>query len=332
MHSPKVSVIVPVYNVEKYLSDCIDSIMSQTFTDFELLLVDDGSTDSSGQICNKYAKIDARIKVFHKSNGGVSSARNFGLDKAEGEWICFCDSDDIIKSEYLSSMVNNIVTKNSLILSSYYGRGGLKVELSEGTVCGKEMVKLFIEQKWMFISAPYSKLYNRNIIKVNNICFPNNIYMGEDAIFILRYINVIDAITTVNACNYFVRTVTGSLSSKYYSFQSEWTCYQIWRKELLYFINRYGKIYDNPVKVVWATRVGSTFTRCIQCLYKQERVLTLREQVKSLRKIPYKDYNEYKLYYHPNKFSQRIFKLLVECRFLFICFLFIKNCVRKLSA
>ena len=91
---PIVSVIVPVYNVEKYLEECVESVLSQTFTDYELLLIDDGSTDSSGDLCDQIAKRDTRIRVFHKSNGGLSSARNKGMDEAEGGWIVFLDSDD----------------------------------------------------------------------------------------------------------------------------------------------------------------------------------------------------------------------------------------------
>ena len=90
-----ISVIVPVYNVEKYLKDCINSIISQDFDDIELILVDDGSTDDSGSICDEYAQIDNRVRVFHKRNGGLSSARNMGIDKAEGEWLIFVDSDDL---------------------------------------------------------------------------------------------------------------------------------------------------------------------------------------------------------------------------------------------
>ena len=101
--NPKITVIVPVYNTEKYLRRCVDSILAQTFTDFELLLIDDGSTDGSGAICDEYAKKDSRVRVFHKEIGGVSSARNLGLDKAYGEWISFVDSDDWIDVLFLSS-------------------------------------------------------------------------------------------------------------------------------------------------------------------------------------------------------------------------------------
>ena len=97
---PKISVIVPVYNVEKYLRRCVDSILTQTFTDFEVLLIDDGSTDGSGKICDEYAKKDKRVRVFHKENGGVSSARNLGLDNVRGRYVTFVDADDKISPDY----------------------------------------------------------------------------------------------------------------------------------------------------------------------------------------------------------------------------------------
>ena len=93
-NKPTISVIVPVYNVEKYLEECVESVLSQTFTDYELLLIDDGSTDSSGDLCDQIAKRDVRVRVIHKSNRGSSSARNKGVDEAKGEWIIFLDSDD----------------------------------------------------------------------------------------------------------------------------------------------------------------------------------------------------------------------------------------------
>lgn len=119
---PKISVIVPVYNTEQYLPRCIDSILSQTFTDFELLLIDDGSKDSSGKICDEYAAKDSRIRVFHKENGGVSSARNLGLDNSQGEWIIFVDSDDWIESLLIDSCINLIQKhpKIDIIRYGYY--------------------------------------------------------------------------------------------------------------------------------------------------------------------------------------------------------------------
>lgn len=100
-YTPKISIIVPVYNVEKYLRRCIDSILAQTFTDFELLLIDDGSKDYSGAICDEYAEKDNRIRVFHKENGGVSSARNMGIDNAKGDRFSFVDADERVAMDFL---------------------------------------------------------------------------------------------------------------------------------------------------------------------------------------------------------------------------------------
>ena len=113
---PVVSIIVPVYNTEKFLHRCIDSILTQTYTDFELLLIDDGSKDSSGTICDEYAAKDVRVRVFHKENGGVSSARNMGLDNARGEWITFVDSDDWIDDNYLEALYGACIVSGSDIV------------------------------------------------------------------------------------------------------------------------------------------------------------------------------------------------------------------------
>ena len=99
--NPLISVIVPVYNVEKYLNKCVDSIIHQTFTNLEIILVDDGSTDKSGPFCEKYAALDQRVKVIHKTNGGLSDARNKGIEKATGDFVTFIDSDDFIELDMI---------------------------------------------------------------------------------------------------------------------------------------------------------------------------------------------------------------------------------------
>lgn len=112
-----ISIIVPVYNTEQYLPHCIDSILSQSFTDFELLLIDDGSTDGSGRICDAYAEKDSRIRVFHKKNGGVSSTRNLGLDEAKGEWICFVDADDWLEPQAVELLVKKQLETGADVVS-----------------------------------------------------------------------------------------------------------------------------------------------------------------------------------------------------------------------
>ena len=118
MNIPFISVIVPVFNAEKSLHRCVDSILTQKYTDFELLLINDGSTDSSGAICDRYAAKDSRVRVFHKENGGASSARNLGLDNARGEWITFCDSDDFVDKDWLKNYIDNSDGKCDLVVQT----------------------------------------------------------------------------------------------------------------------------------------------------------------------------------------------------------------------
>ena len=108
-----ISVVIPVYNVEKYLNKCVDSVLQQTYSEIEIILVDDGSTDKSGKICDNYIKKDSRIKVIHKENGGLSSARNAGIENAIGEFICFIDSDDFIELEMLEKLVKSMLDYNA---------------------------------------------------------------------------------------------------------------------------------------------------------------------------------------------------------------------------
>ena len=109
----RISVIVPVYNVEKYLDKCVQSILNQTYENIELVLVDDGSTDGSSKICDKYGNIDSRVKVIHKENGGLSSARNRGIDEAGGKFITFIDSDDYIHHQMLEILYEGIIKNKS---------------------------------------------------------------------------------------------------------------------------------------------------------------------------------------------------------------------------
>lgn len=178
---PEISIIVPIYNVEQYLKRCVDSILAQTFKDFELILVDDGSPDSCPFICDEYARIDSRIKVIHKANGGLSDARNAGLEMATGNYIAFVDSDDWIASdtyEYLYELIKKneadvvsgsyVLTKNDDVKFS-----NLKSEIViEGT---SEILKFYFQQDKIHGKNDFPvwiKLYRRDLF--NDIHFPDD--------------------------------------------------------------------------------------------------------------------------------------------------------------
>lgn len=187
--TPTISVIVPVYNAEKYLRRCIDSVLAQTYTDFELLLIDDGSKDKSGEICDEYAQKDTRVRVFHQENGGVSSARNLGLDNAKGEWVTFVDSDDEIEPEHLQAY------EMGLDAHLVVGNAVVKVEgkkdhiLSSGIPVGyhKEFKPLLSHSLTKLIfQAPWGKLFNRKCLA--NLRYDTKLITGEDNHFIFRYL------------------------------------------------------------------------------------------------------------------------------------------------
>ncbi|MFB4033578.1 glycosyltransferase family 2 protein, partial [Streptococcus pneumoniae] len=113
MENQLISVIVPVYNVEEYLKQCLDSILEQTFSNYEVILVNDGSTDSSGLICQEYAEKDTRIRYFEKENGGLSDARNYGIEQAQGEYLTFVDSDDLLDASHLTILYDALVNNDA---------------------------------------------------------------------------------------------------------------------------------------------------------------------------------------------------------------------------
>lgn len=188
---PGISVIIPVYNAEKYLHRCIDSIISQTYTDCELLLIDDGSTDSSGAICDKYAARDKRVRVFHKENAGVSSARNLGLDNASGDWICFCDADDTMPPNSLSQLLNP--NYDFIIGSFYWNLEECFLDIDEGQ--GENLSRCIARNKMkMHLSVVWGSLYRREIIERNHIRFDLRFNSGEDTLFVYTYLRYIKSI------------------------------------------------------------------------------------------------------------------------------------------
>lgn len=172
--SPVISVIVPVYNVEQYLIQCIDSILDQTFPDFELLLIDDGSTDGSGMICDEYRLKDNRVVVIHQNNAGASGARNRGLDIAKGKYIAFVDGDDLIRADYLESLYSATIADNAEIAMCrrFHFQDGDEIALSVPTgmpvyvsMTGREATKL--RYKGNFCIAPGEKLIARYLFDKN---------------------------------------------------------------------------------------------------------------------------------------------------------------------
>lgn len=169
---PKISIIVPVYNVEKYLEKCVRSILAQTFTDFELILVDDGSPDSSGAMCDQFAEQDQRVKVIHKENGGLSDARNAGIEIATGEYLGFVDSDDYIADDMYELLYTNIVKEDADlsicgIYDVYEGKEPVEKQQQYIVLDKVAAMKMILEAKVVSVHA-VNKLYKKKFLKISN--------------------------------------------------------------------------------------------------------------------------------------------------------------------
>lgn len=205
---PLISIIVPVYNVEGTLNRCIDSILNQTFSDWELFLIDDGCTDKSGKICDEYASKDGRIKVFHKENGGVSSARNVGLDNAKGEWITFCDSDDFVYSDWLKNYVDNISEGIDLICQAFECDKTLVYKFKNKrrfglTYRGCVQDAILLLDKDFIVGYLWVKLFKRSIIESNKLRFDVRFNFWEDQEFCFRYFSCIKNIVCTEKVGYY---------------------------------------------------------------------------------------------------------------------------------
>lgn len=226
----RISVIIPVYNVENYLAECIESVCNNDYNDLEIILVNDGSTDSSDSICDRYAGIDSRIKVIHKSNSGVSSARNSGIDVASGDYIAFLDGDDLVKS--------NIYRK--LLDALQYNNVDIAICRFSDYVCGTEIVHtepiptgcLYGQDVWNnlvldMLGTPLDKakcapimgsicrgLYRKCIILANNIRF-KNIKIAEDMLFHLEYLCCCKSAVVLSESLYMYRYNSQSVTHDY---------------------------------------------------------------------------------------------------------------------
>lgn len=239
---PLVSIIMPIYNVEKYIRDSIESVLNQTFRDFELILVDDGSPDNCPQICDEYAKKSHRVRVYHKVNGGLSSARNIGIELADGKYIIFIDSDDTVEKNMLEKIVgiaekenadivifgiHTMVYRNGILEAEKYGRhqneildGHANIEANFTRLCESGM--------WNF---PVDKLYRKSLFSSNNVR-SKSYYDGvcEDTIMLYDLFPFVNKICVSNGCyyNYMIRDnqsiVTKFIPDRYRICYSRYGC------------------------------------------------------------------------------------------------------------
>lgn len=286
----EVSIIVPVYQVANYIRQCIDSILAQTFTDFELILVDDGSRDMSGQICDEYAKKDERVKVIHKENGGVAAARNHGILCASGDYVCFVDADDWIDESMIALCISQIKENDADVL-----RHGHTVELWKDGKCVNEEKKKApnfakvlthdqiakeMEQFWQNCSNyVWNYLFKKEAI--DRIRFPE-IKISEDHIFVLEVLENCKKICFLPEDSYHYCMRMGSSANRW---QEDGIGCQL---EMIgachHFMDSFG-IEEVRKKTLLANNILNAYSYTIYLLCFPECKWSVKEKVKNLGKV-----------------------------------------------
>lgn len=232
---PAVSFVMPIYGVEKYLKQCVDSVLAQTFTDFELILVDDGSPDRCGEICDEYAAKDARVKVIHKENGGVSNARNDGIRQASGEWAYIIDSDDWLEPDALENMYDAAMrtgadcvmsdvlvhsasrTKRGYLFSEPFFTDERKViqDIQKFILCHKYSPH-YTNKTLIGFAAPWSKLVRMSVVKRDEVCFDPYVKgRFDDGLWSLHMLDYARSVCYIDKVTYNYRIVGNSLTHAY---------------------------------------------------------------------------------------------------------------------
>lgn len=226
-----VSVIVPIYNAEKYLAACVDALLVQSYTHIEILLVNDGSEDRSGTLCDEYARRDSRVRVLHLQNGGVSRARNHALDVMKGEWVCFADADDEVTPHYIEHFVDAMEEGVDVIISEavFVHEDGIREHLSYKSYGTLLLPEIFSDNGLSAHGYASAKCYRiRSASLVTHelpLRFPEEIKFSEDLIFVMQYLTVSPRAKYIPYADYIYYLRSGSASGKFFAYEIERSCF-----------------------------------------------------------------------------------------------------------
>lgn len=218
MEQIKVSIVIPIYNAEKYLYECLKSVKQQTYTNIEVLMINDGSTDNSENICKDFLK-DKRFKLINKKNGGVSSARNIGIEKCNGDYILFVDADDWCKKDLLQQTMEYNNTYEMICFSYFKAYKDINIKEELKVERNSDIKKEILINKTIG-GYLWNKVFKVQIIKEHNIKFNENISYCEDLLFIKQYIEYVKKVKYLNIPLYYYRIRKGSVSNNFYSSKS----------------------------------------------------------------------------------------------------------------
>lgn len=287
MDNPKISIIVPVYNAALYLNRCLNSILEQTFPDFEVLLIDDGSKDTSGKICDEYAFKDSRIKVYHKENGGVASARQLGCDLAKGIYSIHVDPDDWVEADMLKKMYDTALKNNAdIVISDFYIQRSENITYScqkPQSFVPKDIIKDILENK--LFGALWHKLIRHSLYKKYNIRFVSGINYCEDVLILAQLCLKNIKISYLNEAFYHYcqneTSITAKMSPVLFN-----TCIRLFAEYKRLLPASFDNIIQNGFlgHKIWAVKdnvIGKDeFNSNYQFSFKQLRIYNLRKRAK----------------------------------------------------
>ena len=334
----KLSVIVPVYNCDKHLPKCIDSILSQSFKDFELILVNDGSKDNSLRVCELNAEKDSRVKVINKANGGVSAARNEGLSKACGEYIVFIDADDYVGENFFKTAYETITKNSADLYISGHSKDFYKenqISFSEVyTVCEpKKYTRRSLLSNWgmtfahHYLFAPWAKFYKNSIIKENNIKFDHSLSLGEDLVYNIDYLKCIDSIYFDN--KYFYHYCVRSENSLFTKFHGDYYESHLKMHNAIKALIEVNGCSSNTFRF-WDNFYFSSLLSGIHESFKFSKQTDKTEKLNLLKKISSDKYvNSYSLFHIIGIKNKIFYILLKKKRYNLIMWLFEKKYKRK---
>lgn len=255
---PLVSVIIPVYNVEKYLNKCVDSIINQTYSNLEIILIDDGSPDNCGKICDEYAKIDFRIKVVHKKNGGLSEARNVGLNMCKGDYIFFIDSDDYAEQNAIEVLLSYCKNQDPLIVvaeTNFVNENGDVLKNGKGQYEFGNFVEFSPNQAAFEFAildwGIWNKLFSRSIFE--EVRFPVG-KIHEDEAIMFQLINNCSKVIYINQHLYnYLKRKSSITSSDYNTKKMDW--FEVWKNNVDYVKINFSKAYDRALFKMLVTAI-----------------------------------------------------------------------------
>lgn len=328
-----ISVIVPIYNVEKQLKRCINSIINQTYKNIQILLIDDGSKDSSGKICDDFSKYDTRIVVLHQDNVGVSAARNKGIELAKGRYICFIDSDDYIEKNYIEELYQ-LMRDEKIDLGicdlnyKYTNKEDCWSTVGEKTINLKnisEEIFLELNEKYL-LYGPYNKIFKSSIIKKQKIKFIKEMSYGEDLIFNLSYLQYVKIIKTTNQTRYnYIADIDNSLANKYRA--DRFKTGKIIFEELYKFFEINGMLSEKSKKYLYGRIFDDAYNNICECVKNQ----SCKESLKEIKKILFdQKIKESYAYIDNRKYSANLIKLMHHKKIVII-YIYIKMALKNIN-